>query len=71
MASFMSHPLTFNADALAALSPEMRQEMLSVLSEAEMRLLETSWEFWARHDQLPPPGDDWFVWLICAGRGWG
>ncbi|HYL31924.1 MAG TPA: terminase family protein [Stellaceae bacterium] len=28
------------------------------------------WEFWARPDQLPPPGD-WRVWLLLAGRGFG
>lgn len=25
----------------------------------------------ARPEQLPPPGDDWLIWLILAGRGWG
>ena len=28
------------------------------------------WEFWARSDQAPPPGD-WIIWLILAGRGAG
>ena len=28
------------------------------------------WRFWARPNQLPPPGD-WLVWLIQAGRGYG
>ena len=28
------------------------------------------WEHEARPTQLPP-GGDWFVWLIMAGRGWG
>ena len=28
------------------------------------------WEFWARPNQLPPPGD-WCVWLLLAGRGFG
>ena len=28
------------------------------------------WEFWARPNQLPPPGD-WRVWLLLAGRGFG
>ena len=28
------------------------------------------WRFWARPEQLPPPGD-WRVWLMLAGRGFG
>jgi len=28
------------------------------------------WRFWARPEQLPPPGN-WWCWLILAGRGWG
>ncbi len=29
------------------------------------------WPFWADPRQLPPPGDDWRVWLMLAGRGFG
>lgn len=29
-----------------------------------------AWWFWARPDQLPPPGT-WRVWLVMAGRGFG
>lgn len=28
------------------------------------------WEFWARPNQLLPPGD-WFVWFLRSGRGFG
>ena len=28
------------------------------------------WRFWARPEQLPPPGK-WRVWLVMAGRGFG
>lgn len=35
-----------------------------------MRRLMQWWPFWAREEQLPPPGD-WRLWLICAGRGFG
>jgi phage terminase large subunit-like protein len=28
------------------------------------------WRFWARPEQLPPPGN-WRVWLMLAGRGFG
>lgn len=29
-----------------------------------------NWGYWARDEQLPPPGD-WAIWLMLAGRGWG
>lgn len=32
--------------------------------------LQSHWPFWARPEQLPPP-DDWRLWLVCAGRGFG
>jgi phage terminase large subunit-like protein len=35
------------------------------------RELETGWATKARQNQVPPPGDDWFVWLLLAGRGFG
>ena len=37
----------------------------------EKAKLKWDWDFWARPDQKPPEGSDWFVWLILAGRGWG
>jgi len=36
-----------------------------------MAKLKWDWKFWARPDQIAPEGDDWFVWMILAGRGWG
>jgi phage terminase large subunit-like protein len=41
-----------------------------MLSEAEANALLWDWEFWARPNQLIPP-DDWYIWLILAGRGFG
>lgn len=43
---------------LNAIPPEARQQLLS------------TWEFWARPEQLEPEGN-WRVWLILAGRGFG
>ena len=40
------------------------------LDEKEALDLLYDWEFWARPNQLPPPGD-WLVWLFMAGRGTG
>lgn len=39
-------------------------------SSEELEALFWTWEFWARDNQLPPPGD-WKTWLILAGRGFG
>jgi phage terminase large subunit-like protein len=41
-----------------------------VLDEFPPESFVHEWWFWARPDQLPPPGD-WRAWLILAGRGWG
>lgn len=47
-----------------------RLALLRELNAAQARKLSTHWPFWARPEQLPPPGD-WRLWLICAGRGFG
>lgn len=40
------------------------------MSSQQAQALLYDWEFWARPEQLPPPGD-WFVWLLRSGRGFG
>lgn len=44
--------------------------MLADLTDKEAEALLYDWNFWARPNQLPPPGD-WFVWLLRSGRGFG
>ena len=59
---------------VAALTPEKRRAFLSELSPEEAQLLQYSWEFWARPEQLPPkPVDDpsYLVHACVAGRGFG
>jgi predicted phage terminase large subunit-like protein len=58
------------AHALANLPAEARRGILDGMTEAELSAIEYEWRFWARPDQLPPPGD-WRVWLMLAGRGAG
>lgn len=59
------------AERLARLTPNERQEALSVLSDAEAEALLYEWRgFLARPDQIEPEGD-WYIWLALAGRGWG
>jgi phage terminase large subunit-like protein len=59
-----------NAGWLASLPEVLRNRLITALSLAEARALLDDWPFWARHNQLPPPGD-WRVWLLLAGRGFG
>jgi phage terminase large subunit-like protein len=58
------------AQVLASLTAEQREAFLSGLSAEALAKLKYSWEFWARPNQLPPPGD-WTTWLILSGRGFG
>jgi predicted phage terminase large subunit-like protein len=58
------------AARLAALPEEQRSAVLAGMDTATLEALEHAWPFWARPDQLPPPGD-WRTWLVLAGRGWG
>ncbi|MFL5279513.1 MAG: DNA-packaging protein [Rhodopila sp.] len=38
------------------------------MSAADLAALEWHWPFWARRDQLAPPGN-WRTWLLLGGRG--
>lgn len=58
------------AESLASLPSSERDRILQSLSEREAKGLLYDWRFWARPNQLPPPGD-WFVWLLLSGRGFG
>ncbi len=58
------------AEKVACLSKRDRQRWLSSLSDHETEQLLFNWHFWARRNQLAPPGD-WSIWAIMAGRGFG
>jgi phage terminase large subunit-like protein len=58
------------AASLASQPPQIRAEILASLSDAEIAALEYDWRFWARPQQLAPPGD-WLTCLALAGRGFG
>lgn len=49
------------------------QSLLDSLTEDEARELLHDWSYWARPNQLPPPGmgDTYRVWFFRAGRGSG
>ncbi len=58
------------AQILANLPDGEREKHLVSLTPATLASLKYNWDFWARPNQLEPPGD-WTTWLILAGRGFG
>lgn len=58
-------------ERLVRLPHDQREEVLAGLDSAERLAVLRSWPWVARPAQLAPPGDDWAVWLILAGRGFG
>jgi hypothetical protein len=61
---------TVRARDLARLSADERTAFIKSLSPKEALALQYQWEFWARPEQLEPPGG-WTTWLVLAGRGFG
>lgn len=61
-------------EALEADEPPDKDKLCQTLTEELDRDQKNSfdylWEYSARQNQLPPPGD-WRVWMIMAGRGFG
>ena len=55
---------------MAQLPEAERKALLAELGEDGAEQLLYRWDFWARPEQLAPPGD-WNVWLVLAGRGYG
>src|ERR1043166_3319369 len=64
-----SRPLSL-AEQFHALNPAERSRAIALLSEEEADAILHDWEFWARPNQLEPPGK-WTNWLVMAGRGFG
>ena len=58
------------ASLIARLPETERQKAINSLTQQEAESLLYDWEFWARPNQLIPPGD-WFLWLLLTGRGFG
>lgn len=52
------------------MAPDEIRRRVGKLSDEQALALLFDWDFWARADQLLPPGD-WQTWLALAGRGWG
>ena len=57
-------------EALAAVDPQDQRFIVEGLPRYMLRTLHDAWPAWAHAGQLPGH-DDWSVWLIRAGRGFG
>lgn len=57
-------------ERLARLPAEERERILATLDEATLHVLNSSWRFTARPDQLPP-STNFLIWLLLGGRGAG
>lgn len=57
-------------DWLSEASPERIAAFVEGLDEKEITEWPFDWRTWARENQLAPH-DDWRVWLVMAGRGFG
>jgi phage terminase large subunit-like protein len=49
---------------------KLRYQVSEALDETERNSFEYLWDYNARKEQLPPPGN-WRIWMIMAGRGFG
>jgi phage terminase large subunit-like protein len=56
------------AEVIASLPAEQQREALKGFDPEQ---LQWDWTFWGRPEQQAPPGDDWNLWLLLAGRGFG
>jgi phage terminase large subunit-like protein len=56
------------AELVAELTLDEREALLNGLDQES---LPWDWSFWGRPEQQAPPGDDWNIWLVLAGRGFG
>jgi phage terminase large subunit-like protein len=61
--------LPIHADDLRAMGKDLSSILAQMNPKKAEELLYT-WEFWARENQMPPPGN-WNTWFINAGRGFG
>ncbi|QGM45823.1 DNA-packaging protein [Methylocystis heyeri] len=59
-----------HASSLASATASEREDFVAELDGDEAVALPYLWEFWARPEQLLPPGD-WVYWLPLGGRGFG
>lgn len=59
-----------NVDSLFTLEPDVLEPLPKSLPASLAQALRRDWFFWARQEQLAPPGD-WRCWVFMGGRGAG
>jgi phage terminase large subunit-like protein len=47
------------------------RRLVSKMTLADLRMLDSAFKLWAHAAQRPPEGEGWRVWLLMAGRGFG
>ena len=58
-------------DTLRQMPLGKRQQVISQLTDEQANNALYDWEgIWARPEQLPP-SEDWYIWLLLSGRGFG
>ena len=58
-------------ERLLTLEEEEAELIVRELDEAALVRLFGDWPAWVREGQEPPPGEDWRVWVMLTGRGFG
>lgn len=66
----MNHGPGQAVEALEALGEEDLRRAIRSLTQDERLAFETDWPSWAHSGQFPAR-DDWRVWVLLAGRGFG
>lgn len=66
----MSEPYEWLLSQTSPLREKVRHRLSIKMDQGEKNDFAYLWEYLARPEQLPPPGD-WRVWMIMAGRGFG
>ncbi|MES2904053.1 MAG: terminase family protein [Pseudomonadota bacterium] len=56
---------------LARRSPAEQREWLDKCLPADRLLIDAAFEAWSAQGQMSPAGEEWRVWLMLAGRGFG
>ena len=56
---------------LQALDEQEVRRIVGQMAPDDARAFDSMFELWAHVSQLPPMGDEWRVWLLMAGRGFG
>jgi phage terminase large subunit-like protein len=62
--------MSLHSSYLTSLPAPQRSKILEAMDDDLAQQLLYDWSFWARPEQLPPPGD-WKVWNLRSGRGFG